>query len=93
AAFLDKEPESRKEAAISLAQKNGFYIQNVDINTSTSQWEISDNGETLVQPLSSIKGLGDKAIDQIITHRPFSTVEDLLFSKEIVYSKLNKKAL
>ena len=93
AAFLDKEPESRKEAAINLAQKNGFYIQSVDINTSTGQWEISDDGETLVQPLSSIKGLGDKAIEQIITHRPFNTVEELLFNKDVVYSKLNKKAL
>ena len=93
AAFLDKEPESRKEAAISLAQKNGFYIQGVDINTSTAQWEISDDGKTLVQPLSSIKGLGDKAIEQIINNRPFNNMEELLFSKDIVYSKLNKKAL
>ena len=66
AAFLDKEPESRKEAAISLAQKNGFKIESVNINTSTQQWEISDDNKTLIQPLSSIKGLGDKAIEQII---------------------------
>ena len=32
AAFLDKEPESRKEAAISLAQKMGFYIESININ-------------------------------------------------------------
>ena len=93
AAFLDKEPESRKEAAINLAQKNGFYIENVNINTSTSQWEIGDDGLTLVQPLSSVKGLGDKAIDQIISNRPFNSIEDLLFNEDIVYSKLNKKAL
>ena len=93
AAFLDKEPESRKEAAINLAQKNGFYIENVNINTSTSQWEIGEDGFTLVQPLSSIKGLGDKAIEQIINNRPFSSIDDLLFNEDIVYSKLNKKAL
>lgn len=93
AAFLDKEPESRKEAAISLAQKSGFSIKTLDINTSTQQWEISEDGTTLIQPLSSIKGLGDKAIEQIINNRPFNNVEELLYNEDIVYSKLNKKAL
>jgi len=93
AAFLDKEPETRKEAAISLALKHGFEVENININTSTTQWEIDESGKTLIQPLNSIKGLGDKAIEQIIANRPFQNVEELLFSKDIVYSKLNKKAL
>tara|TARA_X000001388_G_scaffold76731_2_gene74914 strand:+ start:2736 stop:6212 length:3477 start_codon:yes stop_codon:yes gene_type:complete len=93
AAFLDKEPESRKEAAISLAQKNGFKIEDININTSTAQWEIADDGITLIQPFSSIKGLGEKAVEQIINNRPFQSVEELLFNEGIVYSKLNKKAL
>ena len=93
AAFLDKEPESRKEAAISLAQKHGFKIENINVNTSTAQWEIAEDGKTLIQPFSSIKGLGDKAIEQIMNNRPFNAVEDLLFNEEVVYSKLNKKAL
>ncbi len=93
AAFLDKEPESRKEAAIALAQKNGFKIEDININTSTAQWEIADDGITLIQPFSSIKGLGEKAVEQIINNRPFQSVEDLLFNEGIVYSKLNKKAL
>jgi len=93
AAFLDKEPESRKELAISLAKKYGFKIEKLNINTSGTQWEISEDGKTLIQPLSSIKGLGEKAIEQIIEHRPFNDIDELLFSEEIVYSKLNKKAL
>ena len=93
AAFLDKEPESRKEAAISLAQKYGFKIENININTSTAQWEIAADGKTLIQPFSSIKGLGNKAVEQIINNRPFNTVEELLFNEDVVYSKLNKKAL
>jgi DNA polymerase-3 subunit alpha len=93
AAFLDKEPESRKEAAISLAQKYGFKIENININTSTKQWEISNDGKTLIQPFSSIKGLGDKAVEQILNNRPFNNVEELLFNKEVVYAKLNKKSL
>ena len=93
AAFLDKEPEARKEAAISLAQKHGFHIKNININTSTAQWEIAKDGKTLIQPFNSIKGLGDKAIEQIINNRPFNTPEELLFNEDIAYSKLNKKAL
>ena len=93
AAFLDKEPESRKEKAINIAKKFGFKLEPVNINRSSSVWDIGEDQRTLIQPLTSIKGLGDKAIEQIIEHRPFNTVEELLFSKEIVYSKLNKKAL
>jgi DNA polymerase III alpha subunit len=40
-----------------------------------------------------LKGLGDKAVEQILQHRPFNTAEELLFNEDISYSKLNKKAL
>jgi len=93
AAFLDKEPESRKEKAINIAKKRGFKLSPVNINKSMADWTIDKDGKTLIQPLTSIKGLGEKAIEQIIEHRPFNTIEELLFSKEIIYSKLNKKAI
>jgi DNA polymerase III alpha subunit len=93
AAFLDKEPEERKEKALNIAKSMGFKIKALDINTSGSVWEISEDGSTLIQPLTSIKGLGDTAMEQIIENRPFKTVEDFLFNEDIVYSKLNKKAL
>ena len=94
AAFLDKEPEARKEKAINIAKSYGFKIQKAALNTSGRVWEIDPSDKmTLVQPLSSLKGLGDKAIDQILAHRPFNSVEEFLFNEEIVYSKLNKKAL
>ena len=93
AAFLDKEPESRKEKAINIAKKFGFELSPIHINKSMADWTIDEDGKTLIQPLTSIKGLGDKAIEQIIEHRPFNTVEEFLFNKEIVYSKLNKKAI
>ena len=93
AAFLDKEPESRKERAIATAKSLGYNVRPLNVNTSGSVWEISEDGNTLIQPLTSIKGLGEKAIEQIIEHRPFETIEDFLFDENIVYSKLNKKAL
>ncbi|MAF26069.1 hypothetical protein CL634_10930, partial [bacterium] len=93
AAFLDKEPDTRKEKAINIAKSYGFEIEKLNINTSGTVWEISEDGETLIQPLTSIKGLGIAAIQQILDHRPFSTVEEFLFNEDIVYGKLNKKAL
>ena len=93
AAFLDKEPETRKERAIATAKSLGFNVEPLNVNTSGVNWEISSDGKTLIQPLSSIKGLGIKAIEQIIEHRPFNTIEDFLFHEKIVYSKLNKKSI
>ena len=93
ASVLSHESEKKKERAINTAKSFGFNIETLNINTSGETWEISEDGKTLIQPLSSIKGLGDKAIEQIIDNRPFETIEDLLFDENIVYSKLNKKAL
>jgi len=93
AAFLDKEPESRKEKAINIAKKYGYDIAPLDINKSGVIWEISEDSKTLVQPLTSIKGLGKAAIEQILNNRPFKDAEDLLFKEDVVYSKLNKKSL
>jgi len=93
AAFLDKEPESRKEKAINIAKKFGFDIAPLDVNKSGTVWEISDDGRTLIQPLTSIKGLGMAAIEQILANRPIISAEELLFNENITYSKLNKKSL
>ena len=94
ASFLDKEPEKRKEKAINIAKSNGFEIVEADINTSSFVWEIDPkNDRRLVQPLAGLKGLGDAAIEQIVANRPFNDIEEFLFHDDIVYSKLNKKAL
>jgi len=94
AAFLDKEPEDRKEAAIASAKSFGFTVRKVDINSSGVQWEVdSKDPKILIQPLSSIKGLGETAVEQIMKYRPFKNVEELLFHPEVTYSKMNKKAL
>ena len=93
ASFLDKEPESRKEKAINIAKNFGFEIAPLDINKSGAVWEISEDGQTLIQPLTSVKGLGDAAIAQVLANRPFNNIEEFLFNENITYSKLNKKAL
>ena len=90
-AFLDHEPEKRKEAAINIARSFGYEVAALDINTSGTRWEVKDG--KLVSPLTTIKGLGEAAIEEIIRKRPFSSVEDLLFDKGVVARKVNKKSL
>ncbi len=93
AAFLDKEPETRKEKAINIAKSIHFEIEGLNINTSGKVWEISEDGKTLIQPLSSCKGIGDAAIEQIIGNRPYQVIEDFIFNEDIVYSKVNKRVI
>jgi len=93
AAFLDKEPETKKERAISAAKGLGFEIRPLDVNLSGADWEISTDGKTLIQPLTSIKGFGDKAMKEVLDHRPFTSVDEFLFHPRMLYSKLNKKNL
>ena len=90
-AFLDHEPDSRKEAAINIARSFGYEVKGLDINTSGVRWEVV-NGE-LVSPLTTIKGLGTAAIDEILLKRPFSSPEELLFDKGVIARKVNKKSL
>jgi len=89
--FLDHEPDSRKEAAINIARSFGYKVKGLDINTSGIRWEVVD--DKLVSPLTTIKGLGEAAIQEIILKRPFSSPEDLLFDKGVKARKVNKKSL
>ena len=91
-AFLDREPETRKQKAINLVKAQGYNVKPLNINTSGRHWDILDDS-TLIAPLTTIKGLGDAAIDEIIEKRPFASAEDLLFDKGVVARKLNKKSL
>jgi DNA polymerase III alpha subunit len=47
----------------------------------------------LIQPLTNIDGVGDKAIDEILKHRPFHTIEEFIFNEEMDYRRVNKKVL
>lgn len=94
AAFLEREDGDKKEKALSIVKSMGFTIKPLDINTSGNEWLVSDEDDkTLVQPLTSIKGLGPAAVDEILLRRPFNTVEDLLFNENISYMRLNKGRL
>lgn len=84
---------SKLEKAISMVKNYGYEIGNVNVNTSGKIWEVSEDSKTIFQPLSSIKNLGDAAIEEILLFRPFNTIEEFLFHSRMSYSKLNKRKL
>jgi DNA polymerase-3 subunit alpha len=90
-AFLDHEPDARKEAAINIARSFGYKVAPIDINTSGTAWEVRDG--KLIPPLTTIKGLGEAAIEEVLHKRPFLSVEELLFDKGVTARKVNKKSL
>lgn len=93
AAFLDNEPEKKKEKAISIAKEAGYDIGLPNINESSDKWEVAKDGDKLLQPLTDIKGLGDAGFSQIMEHRPFNSIEELIFKEEIDYRPLNKRVI
>ena len=95
ASYLDDETQDDggKAKAISIIKALGYKVEPPNVNVSGDKWGVSNDGQTFYQPLSSIKGLGEKGIEQILNNRPFKTIDELLFNDNIAYAKLNKKCL
>ena len=73
----------------------GYKFQAADINYSGDVWNYSEVLQAFVPPLSSIKGVGDTAMDEIMHNRPYKSLDDLLYDGEGEWrhSKVNKTAL
>ncbi len=94
AAYLNKDlnAPSKLEQNISKVRKYGFEIKPVDVNVSGLEWIIDGDGDALVQPLTSIKGLGDKVAQSIIDHRPIKYFEQFI-DGTIPRNEVNKRTL
>lgn len=91
-AFLDKEPIDRKEAAIAAVKSNGYEIGELSLNKSDGyNWRVVD--DKLIPPLSSVKGLGDSAISELLKYRPFASIDELIHHPTLDYRKFSKKGL
>ena len=80
--------------AISEIKSFGYEIAPADINHSGADWQYSDELKAFVPPLTSLKGVGDKAVDEIFENRPYQNLDDLFFTEDGSWrhSKLNKTA-
>jgi DNA polymerase-3 subunit alpha len=87
-------PDGLKKA-ITEIKAFGYRFQEADINYSGDVWNYSAELEAFVPPLSSIKGVGDTAMQEILHNRPYKSLDDLLYDPdgEWRHSKVNKTAL
>ena len=81
-----------REKIIDEVKNYGINIKLPDIKYSTGRWEIGGKNE-FVAPLTFIKGVGDKAVDEIVLNKPYNTIEDLLYNDNIKYRLLNKRMI
>jgi DNA polymerase-3 subunit alpha len=92
AAYLNKDlgKPALMERNISKVRSYGFNIRTVDINVSGTEWLI--DGNDLVQPLTSVKGLGEKVATSIMSHRPIKYFSSFI-DGSIPRNQVNKRSL
>lgn len=95
-AILSIGSEQKKAEHIQEARRLGLKLHLPDINKSEGEeWVPAEDGDLII-PLVEIKGVGPKAIQEIITARrrggPFKSIEDLAnrVEKRVVNSKVRK---
>jgi len=96
ATILDSENNSPSGLAKTIAEikSYGYRFVDADINYSGNEWEYSSEINAFVPPLSSVKGVGSVAMEEVIKKRPFKTLKDFLYSGgEWRWNKFNKTAL
>lgn len=86
-------PDKRKKA-FSEVKKLGYKIVPIDVNHADKSWSILE-GKKFMPSFLSCKGIGAAAIDEIISNRPYNSIEDLLWNDDgsWKHSKFNKRAL
>ncbi len=78
---------------ISEIKKLGYKFADADVNLSSRTWTYSKQAEALVPPLSSFKGVGDAAMQEILENRPYRNLDELLYNDDGTWkhSKMNKR--
>jgi DNA polymerase-3 subunit alpha len=94
-ACLECDPDLEK--TINVVRSLGLNVTKPDVNTSSSnEWNISDDN-TCIQPLISLKGIGDTAASELVHRRPeggFKSLNDFFYKEDAWrWNKLTKKAL
>ena len=78
--------------AIAEIKEMGYRVELPDVNESGKVWQWSPRKKAFIPPLTSIKGVGKTAVDEIMKNRPYASVAEMLFDDEGKWrhSKLNK---
>lgn len=86
--------ESRAKA-IAEIKSFDYEVGRVDINESSQGWVISKTRKAFVPSFSTLKSVGNSAINEIIQHRPYTDVKSILYDDRGIWkaSKFNRRAL
>ena len=94
-AYLESESKDSvaRVKAIGEIKSYKYEIIKPDINHATDKWSIIPNEKKFVQAITSIKGLGEKAYEEILSYRPYKDIYDFLWNGvgQWKHSKLNIK--
>lgn len=87
------EKDKKRSKAMGEITSFGYAIKNIDVSHATDKWTILDDN-AFMPSLLTIKGVGQKAIDELVAKRPFTSIEDMMWDEEGKWrwSKFNKKA-
>ena len=86
-AYINSKKDEYK-TILNDCRRMGIEFLPADINMSDWNFTVEDNKIRI--GLCAIKGLGDKAVEELITHRPYESLEDL---NDKVSSKFNIKCV
>jgi len=80
--------------AFSEVRSMGYKIVPLDIMHATKSWTVLP-GKQLMPSLTSCKGVGETAIDELESLKPFNSIEELLWDADGNWrlSKFNKRSL
>lgn len=84
----------QKAKAFEEIKRLGYKIVPIDINHAGTEWQVLP-GKRFMPSFLSCKGIGESAIEEIVSLRPFSTIEEMLWNEDGSWrlSKFNRKAL
>jgi len=90
---MSNSPDNRAQAFGEI-KSMGYKIIPIDINYAGKEWIIV-SGKRFMPSFLSCKGIGEAAIDEIESFRPYSSIEDFLWNEDGTWkhSKLNRKAI
>lgn len=88
------ESDKKRARALSEIKALGYELVSVDVNLANKTWTILP-GKKFMPSFTTLKGVGDAAVEEIIRHRPYHTVEDMLWNEDGTWkhSKFNKRVM
>jgi len=90
-ALLTYEADNTDKIAKYIDEAKALGIEVLPPDVQRSNAEFTPVGDKILFGLSAIKGVGSKAIESIVSNRPFESLEDFILKVDT--SKVNKKVL